>query len=67
HPHISHNTEYSQHPKWIRDFQEDHPNEPKSVSPFLVAASSGLSEEALTGEASEAAPSDVDGWRCHVG
>ncbi|WP_405954884.1 transposase family protein [Streptomyces phaeochromogenes] len=33
----------------------------RTLSPFLVAASSGLSEEALAGEASEAAAGDVDG------
>ncbi|MDX3763690.1 hypothetical protein PV684_53180, partial [Streptomyces sp. AK02-04a] len=32
-----------------------------TLSPFLVAASSGLSEEALSDEASEAAAGDVDG------
>ena len=36
-----------------------------TLSPLLVAASSGLSEEALAGEASEAAAGDVDG--CLVG
>ena len=36
-----------------------------TLSPFLVAASSGLGEEALAGEASEAAAGDVDG--CLVG
>nr|WP_229869010.1 group II intron reverse transcriptase/maturase [Streptomyces chryseus] len=33
----------------------------RSLSPFLVAASSGLGEEALAGEATEAAAGDVDG------
>ena len=37
----------------------------RTLSPFLVAASSGLGEEALAGEASEAAAGDVDG--CLVG
>src|SRR6478752_8766402 len=37
----------------------------RSVSSFLVAASSGLGEEALAGESSEAAAGDVDG--CLVG
>ncbi|MFF8619325.1 hypothetical protein ACF07K_42985, partial [Streptomyces sp. NPDC015350] len=32
-----------------------------TLSPFLVAASSGLGEEALASEASEAAAGDVDG------
>jgi hypothetical protein len=33
----------------------------RALSPFLIAASSGLGEEALAGEASEAASGDVDG------
>ncbi|MFD7407349.1 hypothetical protein ACFV7R_32835 [Streptomyces sp. NPDC059866] len=43
------------------DLAEKPPGPERASSPFLVDAASGLEEEALAGEASEAASSDDQG------